>query len=199
MKKTQLYLAGFCIILIMASCNNGKKISNMAPLTIENNEIKTLFSATPDSSIDIAQLRKHYEQYPERWETAFKFLSEVDTSKLEFGRIDLSEDVYANFAEYTTQDIEGSVYESHKDYIDIQYVVSGQEYIALNNDTASLTVTKTYDKEKDYMNYAYDGAEMLLANNSRYFIFFPTDAHMPCIKVNEKGKVKKLVVKVKYN
>lgn len=199
MKTPQLYFAFFCLMLITGSCNMENRRLNNASLTIENNEIKTSFSATPDSSIDIAQLRKHYEKYPERWETAFKFLSEVDTSKLEFGRIDLSEDVYANFAEYTTQDIEGSVYESHKDYIDIQYVVSGQEYIALNNDTASLTVTKTYDKEKDYMNYAYDGSEMLLADYSRFFIFFPTNAHMPCIKVNEKGKVKKLVVKVKYN
>ena len=199
MKKTPLYLAGFCLMLIMASCNTGNRTADQASLTIEDNGIKTPFSATPDLSIDINQLRKQYEKYPERWETAFKFLAEADTSKLEFGRIDLSEDVYANFAEYTTQDIEGSVYESHKDYVDIQYVVSGQEYIALNNDTASLTVTKAYDKEKDYMNYAYDGAEMLLADHSRFFIFFPTDAHMPCIKVNEKGKVKKLVVKVKYN
>lgn len=175
------------------------KQENNSYLTIEDNKIKTLFFAAPDSSIDIVRLEEQYKKHPERWNVAFKFLSELDTAKLEFGRTDLSEDVFANFAEYTTKDIEESVYESHKEYIDIQYIVSGQEYIAVNKNIASLTITKAYDKEKDYMNYAYDGSKMLLANNHRFFIFFPSDVHMPCVKVTENANVKKLVIKVKFD
>ncbi|RZL41495.1 MAG: DUF386 domain-containing protein, partial [Pedobacter sp.] len=111
----------------------------------------------------------------------------------------LSDDVYINVMEYETRKIDESCYESHRDYIDIQYVLSGQEYIAVSKNINWLKIIHPYDSEKDFINYEYDGQKLLLANQKHYFIFFPSDAHMPCIKLVKKGQVKKLVIKIKYN
>lgn len=171
----------------------------MEPLTIENNEIKTPFFAAPDTSINVEELKHHLQKYPERWHVAFDFLAKLDTTNLELGRTELSKDVYVTVAEYEPKKIEESYYESHRNYIDIQYLLSGREYIAVNKNIGWLKITKPYDEEKDYMNYEYDDQKLLLANQESFFIFFPTDAHMPSVRVSKKDKVKKLVIKVRYN
>jgi len=199
MKQLQLYLTGFCLSLTVATCNSAKKPSNMTPITIQNNEIKTSFFASPHPVINIEELKLQLQKHPERWQVAFGFLAKLDMANLPLGRTDLSKDVYANVAEYETKTVDESSYESHKDYIDIQYLISGQQYIAVNKNIPILKVTKPYEGEKDYMNYEYDGQKLLLADQKHFFIFFPTDAHMPCIKVGKKAKVKKLVIKVKHN
>lgn len=172
---------------------------NMIPLIIEDNQIKTSFFAAPHLSIDVGKLKVHVQKYPIRWQTAFNFLENINPANLVLGITDLSDDVYVNVMEYETKTIDESCYESHRNYIDIQYVLSGQEYIAVNKNIHWLKIIRPYDSEKDYANYEYDGQKLLLADPKKYFIFFPGDAHMPCIKLVKKGKVKKVVIKIKYN
>lgn len=178
--------------------NSCVSTENTNYLSIKGNTIVSLFKAKPDNSIDMEQWKEHYRKFPERWNTAFKFLAEMDISKLQFGRENLSEDVYCTYSEYYTEKVEDRYYESHKDYIDIQYLVSGEEYIGLTHEP-NLKILKDYDKDKDIMFYLYDKGELLFADSQRYFIFFPNDIHKPCIQVEEKSLVKKIVIKIKMN
>ncbi|WP_319501486.1 YhcH/YjgK/YiaL family protein [uncultured Draconibacterium sp.] len=168
----------------------------MNSISIKGNSIQSPFQAKPDESINMEQFKAHYKKFPERWNTTFKFLTETDLKSLPIGRIDLSDDVYAAVSEYETKNPEDAKFESHQKYIDLQYLISGEEQIGLTNEK-SMPVNQAYSEEKDITFYNYSGGKLLTADPSRYFIFFPSDKHRPCIKIGEKGMVKKVVMKIK--
>ena len=168
-------------------------------ITVENKKIVSHFSPRPDASIDIATFEKHYGEFPERWEAAFEYLVQNDLKALPLGRKDLNENVYVAVSEYTTKDIENADYEVHKEYIDLQYIISGEELIGLTREHTELKIITPYIAEKDIEFYDYTGGELLPATPDNYFIFFPNDFHKPCIKRTKNSQVKKIVVKIKYH
>lgn len=118
---------------------------------------------------------------------------------------DIEKDVYeltprvkAIVSEYSTKEENEYGYEAHREYIDIQYLVSGNEKICCLP-LEYLKETKSYNKEIDaafYVENALTPQELLLGNG--YFaVFFPQDGHMPQLCVDEPSPVKKVVVKVR--
>ena len=200
MKKNTVYLiiAGLVYSLFFVSCNSAKNNKEMNSISINRNSIQSPFQAKPDESINMEQFKAHYEKFPERWNTAFKFLTETDLNNLSIGRIDLSDDVYAAVSEYETKNPEDAKFESHQKYIDLQYLISGEELIGLS-DEKNLKVTSPYSETNDITFYDFDGGKILEATPKKYFIFFPEDIHRPCIKTDQQQMVKKVVVKIKID
>lgn len=169
-----------------------------------NGNICTPFQAQPDSSICAEDLISHFRQYAARWNLAFRFLIRLADSvrntpqgaTLPLGRVDLTDDIYANLDNYIPKPIEQCRGESHQRYIDIQYVVRGQEYIGLTRDTA-LPIMTPYDSEKDITFYHWQPQKLLLADPTKFFIFFPADIHAPGIRTEQTTEVTKIVVKVR--
>lgn len=89
-------------------------------------------------------------------------------------------------------------YEAHRENIDIQYLIAGEETIHCLP-LEYLKETNPYDKEKDAAFYeeANSKPQELLLGNGYFAILFPQDGHMPQLCVNEPVKVRKVVVKVK--
>lgn len=88
-------------------------------------------------------------------------------------------------------------FESHKNYIDIQFILSGSEYIETSS-VKNLTVSTSYNKENDLIKYCdTNNSSKLLLKSCDVAIFYPEDGHMPCIQVDKSAKVIKTVVKVK--
>lgn len=195
MRKVIVYLSVATLLCLTFAL---KCVKNENMITIQNNRIVSNFVPEPDTSIDVAVFKQHLAKYPERWNVAFDFLAKNDLKSLVPGRMDLNEDVYVAVSEYTTKNIEDADYESHKKYIDLQYIVSGEEVIGLTRNKEVLEVKSPYVEEKDIEFYEYSGGDLLAATPDRYFIFFPEDVHKPCIKMNENSEVKKVVVKIKY-
>ena len=86
-------------------------------------------------------------------------------------------------------------FEAHKQYIDIQMVLEGSEYIEwcpLNTTQAKTT----YDKDKDIIFLSGIG-QKLEASKDLFFIFFPEDAHKPGLPIHTPEHVKKAVFKIK--
>ncbi len=191
-----IFICTLCT-LFFYNCTSKKENKNMNKLIITDQGIQSEIPAKPDESINIGQFKRHYERYPDRWNSVFEFLEETDLNSLEIGRIDLNEDVYAAVTEYETKNHPDALFESHMKYVDLQYVISGEELIGLTNDQ-SIPVSAPYSAEKDITFYGYDGGKLMPADPSRYFIFFPDDIHRPCLKVEEKNKVKKIVFKIRY-
>jgi YhcH/YjgK/YiaL family protein len=165
---------------------------------ITQQTIECNFDAKPDVSINIIKVKEHFTKYPERWTTVFKFLEETDLKTLDPGRIDLSEDVFMAVGEYETKNREDVLFESHEKYIDLQYVISGEELIGLTNDH-TIKITTPYSSVKDITFYEFDGGKLLPASPENYFIFFPEDIHQPGVTAKQKSRVKKLVFKVKVD
>ena len=91
---------------------------------------------------------------------------------------------------------EKAYYESHRKYADIQYLISGKEYIGIVSLSKMQKNIAPYCSEKDISFYSSEEKNNRLADQSRFFIFFPDDAHRPRIKVKESELVKKIVLKV---
>jgi YhcH/YjgK/YiaL family protein len=75
-------------------------------------------------------------------------------------------------------------------------LISGTEKIGVNPLDTS-TVVNPYNDEKDIAFYAMSNKNYRHADQDVFFVFFPHDAHRPCVKVLENGKVKKVVYKVR--
>ncbi|NLT19042.1 MAG: DUF386 domain-containing protein [Clostridiales bacterium] len=111
----------------------------------------------------------------------------------EVGKYHLDNGVFAMVQRYTAKQESDCKWEAHKKYIDIQYIVSGQETICTAYEN-NLTLTVTYDPEKDICFYEGEGARQEL-KAGEFLILFPWDAHKPAIG---EGDVEKIVVKIPY-
>jgi YhcH/YjgK/YiaL family protein len=145
--------------------------------------------------IDKIENAKLYYGISERLEKGLRFLEETNLDALELGRHQIyGDEIFILVQEYETKNIEDASYEAHRKYIDIQYITKGIErmdYCPLNE----LNLVKEYDEAKDIIRLEGKGSP-IFAGEKSFCIFFPNDGHMPGLKVEEKSKVRKIVVKV---
>ncbi len=124
-----------------------------------------------------------------------KALDIVESGKLDnldIGHYDLFDGVYVNVMEYETK--EEGIFESHHEYIDVHYPIEGSERIELLEED-KLDITEPYDKTKDCV-FGKGKGESFLIREKQAFVVIPGEAHIPGLKDNEVGRVKKAVVKV---
>ena len=130
------------------------------------------------------------------FDKAFHYLETTDLHALPAGKYPVDGDnIFAIVQEYDTMDAATEQMESHKKYIDIQYMIQGTELVG-HAIPGAQTISKPYEDETDFMLFADAPSFFTEMNEGTFMIFFPTDPHMPCIKTGEVGKVKKVVVKV---
>ena len=141
---------------------------------------------------------KWYECLHPRFKAAFDFIRNSDLSSMEAGRYEIDGDnIFALVQVYDTKDVADKFFETHKNYIDIQYIISGCEKMGYTSKD-DLTVTDAYDPEKDFEKYAHSRMGYVLLDEGSYAVFFPSDPHMPgCSPEDGKPEnVKKLVLKI---
>jgi biofilm protein TabA len=95
---------------------------------------------------------------------------------------------------YTTKPLDRTAWESHRKYLDIQFVVEGVERIGWAL-VASLAVTRPYDPAADAARYAGDG-DFLTVGPGTFVLLWPEDAHLPCVAAGTASAVRKIVVKI---
>jgi YhcH/YjgK/YiaL family protein len=129
---------------------------------------------------------------------AFDYLSRTDFSDLPAGRYALDGDrVYAIVQRYRPKPLTEAKWESHRRYLDVQYIAEGSERLghALLDD--GVTVEQQYNAEKDVIFYKADGDFFTLRAGS-FAIFAPQDIHAPGLALDGPGdsiEVCKVVVK----
>jgi YhcH/YjgK/YiaL family protein len=128
---------------------------------------------------------------------AFDYLRKTDFAQVPNGRYELDgAKVYALVQRYQTKRLADSVWESHRKYLDIQFVVQGKErfgYVPLSD---AATVTQPYDEQTDVLLYA-PGTVTLPLKAGQFAVFYPQDIHAPCLAENDvPSDVVKVVVKV---
>jgi len=130
---------------------------------------------------------------------AYGFLKELSEENFKAGRYDLSDGVYVNLCSYETKQRKDSMFEAHRKYIDIQYMISGKELITVESleDMHSGKCISEYSEEGDAELYEMNvsGTDHLLSEGTAV-ILMPQDAHAPGICVNSPECIKKAIVKV---
>ena len=128
------------------------------------------------------------------FEKAFNYLYKTDFSKLAEGKYPIEgENCFAIVNRYTTKTVSESFAESHKKYIDIQFMISGTEkfgYGYIQN-----FENKKYCEDNDLQKH-YGNLNFLSLGKDNFAILFPDDVHMPGIIAENPCKILKVVVKV---
>ena len=135
-----------------------------------------------------------YQSINERIAKGFDFLLRTDLEAIPSGKHDIEGDtIFALVQEYQTKPLAECKLESHKKYIDIQYVIRGEEYMGVTaqNNQKILEV----NEDKDYT--FYEGTTSLVrVSKGMFTIIFPDDLHQPCVQTELASEVKKVVIKV---
>ena len=136
-----------------------------------------------------------YYNLSENIRKGFEWLRTVDLNIMPDGKYIIDDSNYANVQSYTTKD--DAMYEAHRNYVDIQYMIEGEELAGVT-DYSNCDVVKNYNKEDDIEFLQSKVAEEFYKiKQGEFFIFFPHDAHKPAIKNKINENVKKVVIKVK--
>jgi biofilm protein TabA len=151
----------------------------------------------PHTTINKAEFARQYQLNKNYWDEAFDFLKNHKLDTMAVGRYIIDGDnVYAMITENPTKNIDSTKWESHRNYIDLQLVLTGEEKIGVA-DISGLSITMPYDASKDLQNYSGDG-KFYTAEPGTFFLFFPPDAHRPNITTNGNKPDKKIVIKIRY-
>ncbi|HUZ61211.1 MAG TPA: YhcH/YjgK/YiaL family protein [Hanamia sp.] len=198
MKKKLLFLllmlvfSGFCLSTKAQSPTSKKENEKW----FKKQEWLGGLKLQPHSTVKVQEFARQYRANKKYWDETFAFLKNHDLTKLAPGKYPIDgENVYAFVTDDPTKDYDQSKWESHRKYIDLQYVISGEEKIGVTP-VADVKVTEPYNAEKDIAHYSGPG-KLYIAKPGTFFIFFPGTAHRPNITTGGNKKDQKIVIKIR--
>lgn len=113
------------------------------------------------------------------------------------GRYELTDGSYFMVEEYITKKEYPCTLQSHKNYIEVQWILHGQEMIKIY-DIDKLIPEISYDLDKDIAFWKpVDNMTQILLNSGSYVVLYPNYAYTSSIMVKEQSAVRKIVIKVK--
>lgn len=125
---------------------------------------------------------------------AFSFIERDDLASLPDGRYAIDgQRVFAIVSHGEGKGRAAALLESHRKYIDVQFVVSGNECIGVSALKDCHTVTTAYDPEKDIEFYSDRPDRWVSLAPDEFVVLYPEDAHAP---LAGNGGLVKVVVKV---
>lgn len=149
-------------------------------------------------STNAVEFAKQYHADKAMWDKVFAYLATTNLDSIAPGKYPIDGDnAFASVTLGPSKELDKAGWESHRKYIDLQYVIKGQEKIGVTP-IDKATVTKPFTDGGDGANYTAEG-EYYIAVPGTFFLFFPADVHRPNIKVDGFDVVKKLVIKIKVN
>lgn len=129
-----------------------------------------------------------------KFKLAFEHAIRMNAEATPAGRYELDgENMYALVQEYNTKLKEDAKWEAHRRYIDLQYVVQGQESMGYSN--IHHLQQGEYDASKDFLPLFGEGDQVILRRGC-FVLLFPEDAHMPSMAVGESAPARKIVLKI---
>lgn len=130
-----------------------------------------------------------------RIQAALHYLQTADLANAPVGKVEIDGSrVFALIQAYNTKPRAKGFWEAHRQYIDVQYVVQGEELMGFAN-LAQLRAEE-YDAQRDFLPLHGEGSFIRLPAGM-FTLFTPEDAHMPGMALDDQPQpVKKVVVKV---
>jgi YhcH/YjgK/YiaL family protein len=136
-----------------------------------------------------------YYNLGERIQLGLKYLKETDLSKLEPGKYEIDgTNVYAVASSYESRTMDQLKWESHRKYIDIQYIYEGSEKMGYAH-ISQMDSSVEYNETKDVEFFKGSG-DLVTVNANNFAIFFPEDVHAPNMAVDTPSPIKKVLIKI---
>ncbi len=140
----------------------------------------------------------NYTEYPEVIRKVIDYLKSNDFVNMEPGVYEIEgKDIYAQVFDAETGSVEEKRPESHKNYLDVQFLASGEEKLGFTPLKYEYEVDE-YFEERDLIFYKkVENEGFVHATPGCFTVFFPSDVHRPAVAVDKPMTVRKVVVKVR--
>ena len=142
---------------------------------------------------------ENYKKAHPRFEAAFEALKKLIADGAEVGKYEIDgKNIYAMVQEYDTKPVAEKKFEIHKDYIDIQYIIEGEEEIRFDV-PENLKPGLPPKGDNIFFDIATDTCDTAVLSAGEFAVIFPGEPHAPGIRHSEdKKNIRKIVFKIKY-
>ena len=133
------------------------------------------------------------QQLPQLW----NFLQSLKQKELPVGRYELDGDnIYVLIQDQTTAPVEKKRAESHRNYIDIQYLFTGKEVQGYAHLLPGVKGEEPAGKDNIYYDEVAD-EQFVTLHPGEFTVYFTNDIHRPNCTMDEPVNIHKAVVKIK--
>ena len=140
-----------------------------------------------------------YANLPRALYRAIEYIGSTDFSYVENGQYELDGKRMISIVNRSqTRTLDNAIWESHRKYIDVQFVAGGHERFGHVPLASAPPVKTPYNETKDVIFYE-PGLETFDAPAGTFMIFYPDDVHAPGLATGvppKPAEVVKVVVKV---
>ena len=127
-----------------------------------------------------------------------KFIKEHDMEQLQRGRHEIdNENVYLNVLHYQSAEPESRMWEGHRDYLDIHYMISGEEIIQVSNKESMYV--GDYADEDDFYPAQGEPQILYMLKKDDICLCVPNEIHKTGVALGESQEIIKAVFKIKIN
>ncbi len=157
---------------------------------------------------DVSTESPFLSAFPATVREGIAFLKQADFSQTPNGKSDVDgKRIYINIMEYESHSPREAVIEKHEKYIDIQYIITGREYMGAvkYNDGCANLVKVPFSAEKDltlfqlpampFFENDTESDQKAVFCQGEFCIFTPDDLHASMIYVDRPEQVRKVIVK----
>ena len=141
----------------------------------------------------------NYQQLTEYFnvpQEALDFLASANKDT-ECGKYVFSDDCFINVITVETTKDATKMMEAHVKFVDVQYLLDGEEKIYYTDKTP-LELGQEYDEKKDRSFYKWTKADEVCYKAGEGVVLYPIEAHLPGCAVNQSKTIKKAVIKIRY-
>lgn len=140
---------------------------------------------------NIRDCSKYSSRHP-LFNKIFEFIKNTDFDKLPEGRTDIEGDkLFVNHIRTNGKD--NGAMEMHRDYIDLHFLISGEETIGIKRTENVISYSKIYDKESDCALTEEGPDEYIRLIPGQMAIIYPDYAHLPALS---SGPIHKIIAKI---
>lgn len=140
-----------------------------------------------------------WEWFSSLLQKALSFIKKTDFHGLKAGKYEIDGDnMFAQVQEVTTANKDERMAECHSKYIDLQYLVYGEEtiYVARPSEQNVIVDNQMESKDIAFFNRVQNESEINL-NPGMFAVLFPNDIHRPSCSKMKDTNIKKVVIKIK--
>lgn len=136
-------------------------------------------------------------KYPKSIQTAIEYIKNHDFTGMKPGDYPIDgTNIYAKVFDITSKKAEDTHPEVHKEYIDVQFWVSGEELMGFAPLKKEYEIIEEHKEQDLYFLGEIENESFLKAVQGDYMVFFPNDIHRPGVAKGQPLNYRKVVVKV---
>lgn len=144
---------------------------------------------------DSLKNKERYKDFPLLYQ-ALNYLAQLNPDALPDSTVVLIKDnLFLNPVSLVSRPEAECIYEAHKKYTDLHYILEGVEGIATAAPSA-LTETSAYDEAKDIMFFEGPEDGRYYLKPGQFMVCFPEDAHKVAMMKDNPAPIKKIVFKI---